>query len=238
THRHRRHPRPPSVRRVVDGGTYVRGPGSGPTRCALHRLALARRPTHPGGSLLNPKFFRNGIVMLVLVVGTAALLFTWITTTSQPQTTGYSDFLNQVSQNKVAKVTQQGTTLTVETTSTPKETYTVIVPTVLTPVFTDMQAAAAKGTPPVELPADVFTANQAPDTSWLGLLLTAVLPLLIIGGFIFFMMRQAQGTNNQALSFGKSRARMFLGNKTVVTFADVAGVDEAKTELQEVVEFL
>src|SRR5205814_9442512 len=63
-------------------------------------------------------------------------------------------------------------------------------------------------------------------------------PLLVIGGFIFFMMRQAQGTNNQALSFGKSRARMFLGNKTVVTFSDVAGVDEAKTELQEVVEFL
>ncbi len=60
----------------------------------------------------------------------------------------------------------------------------------------------------------------------------------MIGGFIFFMMRQAQGTNNQAMSFGKSRARMFLGNKTVVTFNDVAGVDEAKTELQEVVEFL
>ncbi len=52
------------------------------------------------------------------------------------------------------------------------------------------------------------------------------------------MFRQAQGTNNQAMSFGKSRARMFLGNKTVVTFSDVAGVDEAKTELQEVVEFL
>ena len=99
-----------------------------------------------------------------------------------------------------------------------------------------MQAAAEKGKQP--LTADAFTATPAPDTSWLGLLLTAVLPLLIIGGFIFFMMRQAQGTNNQALSFGKSRARMFLGNKTVVTFADVAGVDEAKTELQEVVEFL
>ena len=52
------------------------------------------------------------------------------------------------------------------------------------------------------------------------------------------MMRQAQGTNNQALSFGKSRARMFIGNKPIVTFADVAGVEEAKKELQEVVEFL
>ena len=52
------------------------------------------------------------------------------------------------------------------------------------------------------------------------------------------MMRQAQGSNSQAMSFGKSRARMFTGNKTTVTFADVAGVDEAKEELAEVVEFL
>ena len=45
------------------------------------------------------------------------------------------------------------------------------------------------------------------------LLITALLPVLLIGAFIFFMMRQAQGSNNQAMSFGKSRARMFLGNK-------------------------
>jgi cell division protease FtsH len=69
-------------------------------------------------------------------------------------------------------------------------------------------------------------------------LLISIFPVLLIGAFIFFMMRQAQGTNNQAMSFGKSRARMFLGNKTVVTFNDVAGVDEAKQELTEVVEFL
>ena len=100
-----------------------------------------------------------------------------------------------------------------------------------------MQKAAIARAPAAE-PEGVFTRKPTADTSWIGLLLTGLLPLLVIGGFIFFMMRQAQGTNNQAMSFGKSRARMFLGNKTVVTFADVAGVDEAKTELQEVVEFL
>jgi len=73
--------------------------------------------------------------------------------------------------------------------------------------------------------------------NWLGLLGT-LLPVVLIGGFLIFMMRQAQGSNNQALSFGKSRARMFTGSRTNVTFQDVAGVEEAKQELAEVVEFL
>ena len=64
------------------------------------------------------------------------------------------------------------------------------------------------------------------------------LPLLLIAGFIYLMLRQAQGTNNQALSFGKSRARMFTGDQPTVTFDDVAGADEAKEELREIVEFL
>ncbi len=62
---------------------------------------------------MNPKFFRNGIVMLVLVVGTAALLFTWISTNSPTVTTGYSEFLDQVAAGQVTNVVQQGTTLTV-----------------------------------------------------------------------------------------------------------------------------
>jgi cell division protease FtsH len=185
---------------------------------------------------LNPKFFRNGIVMLVLVVGTAALLFTWIQSTTPTNPIGYSAFLADVQGGNVTSVVQQGDTLTVKS-NKPPTNYTVTVPNVLTQVFPDMLAAAKAGSN-VTLPPDVYKAEPAPDTSWLGLLLTGLLPLLVIGGFIFFMMRQAQGTNNQALSFGKSRARMFLGNKTVVTFNDVAGVDEAKTELQEVVEFL
>ncbi len=64
------------------------------------------------------------------------------------------------------------------------------------------------------------------------------LPLLLLGGILLFMMRQAQGSNNQTLSFGRSRARMFVGTKATVTFFDVAGVPEAKQELEEVVEFL
>ncbi len=76
-----------------------------------------------------------------------------------------------------------------------------------------------------------------PLWGWLGALVS-ILPFLFFGGLLIFMMRQAQGSNNQAMSFGKSRARMFTGSKTTVTFADVAGVEEAKQELQEIVEFL
>jgi cell division protease FtsH len=73
--------------------------------------------------------------------------------------------------------------------------------------------------------------------AWLNIL-GGLIPFLLIGGLLIFMMRQAQGSNNQALSFGKSRARMFMGNKPSVTFTDVAGVEEAKQELEEIVEFL
>ncbi len=72
---------------------------------------------------------------------------------------------------------------------------------------------------------------------WLGLLL-GFLPILIFIGLIIFLMRQAQGGNSQAMSFGKSKAKMFTANKQTISFMDVAGVDEAKEELEEVVEFL
>ncbi len=64
------------------------------------------------------------------------------------------------------------------------------------------------------------------------------LPLIIFGAILLFMMRQAGGANNQAMSFGKSRAKMWTTQKPTVTFIDVAGQEEAKQELAEVVEFL
>ncbi len=190
---------------------------------------------------MNPRFMRNGLLMLVLVMGVSALLYTWLGASSEIAKKPYAgpnSFLEQVEQGLVSRVIQSGETLSVfDNSKKPTDTeptYTVTIANVLTQVQQDIAAAAARG----GKAQPTYDPKPAPDNSWIGLVLTGLLPLLIIGGFIYFMMRQAQGTNNQALSFGKSRARMFLGNKQVVTFNDVAGVDEAKTELQEVVEFL
>jgi len=65
-----------------------------------------------------------------------------------------------------------------------------------------------------------------------------IIPMLGLGFLVFLIFRQAQGSNNAAMSFGKSRARMFTGENPTVTFQDVAGVEESKEELQEIVEFL
>ena len=73
--------------------------------------------------------------------------------------------------------------------------------------------------------------------NWIGILIN-FLPLIIFGAILIFIMRQAQGSNSQAMNFGRSRARVFTGNRSTITFIDVAGVEEAKEELKEVVEFL
>jgi cell division protease FtsH len=176
---------------------------------------------------------RNGIVMLVLVAATSALLYALIQP-AQSQPKAYSDFYANVTTGLVDKVSIQESTMKV--TLKDGTTYTVQSDLPADGEFATVQnwlqsAGLAKT-------AIKYDRTPPPDTGWLMLLLTTAVPIGLVVLLIFFFMRQAQGTNNQALSFGKSRARMFLGNKTVVTFADVAGVDEAKTDLQEVVEFL
>ncbi len=98
----------------------------------------------------------------------------------------------------------------------------------------------ALGVTSEQLSSDRVDIEIKPPSAWLGIAtaLGYILPFVILAGVFWFVFRQAQGSNNAALSFGKSRARMFTGDQPTVTFQDVAGVEEAKEELQEVVEFL
>ena len=83
----------------------------------------------------------------------------------------------------------------------------------------------------------IITVKESSTSSWVSLLVNAS-PFLLLIGFWIFMMRQMQTGGNKALSFGKSRARMLSSQQKKITFKDVAGVDEAKEELQEIIEFL
>jgi cell division protease FtsH len=85
--------------------------------------------------------------------------------------------------------------------------------------------------------AVLIKVTEAHSSDWLLILLNA-LPLIVLAGFVFFLMKQMQAGGNKALSFGKSRARLLSAQQKKVTFKDVAGADEAKDELQEIIEFL
>src|SRR5438128_5409696 len=82
-----------------------------------------------------------------------------------------------------------------------------------------------------------ISVKEVHNNDWLILLVNAA-PLLLLAGFVFFLMRQMQAGGNKALSFGKSRARLLSAQQKKATFKDVAGTDEAKEELQEIIEFL
>jgi len=98
----------------------------------------------------------------------------------------------------------------------------------------------ALGVTPDQLSPENVTIEVKPPSQWAGIVSGAlyILPVLFMAGVLWFIFRQAQGSNNAAMSFGKSRARMFSGEHPTVTFQDVAGVEESKQELAEVVEFL
>jgi len=177
---------------------------------------------------------KNGILTALLVVMGIALLLAYRSQSPAAEEINVSDAVQAVQAGKVKSITISGNKATVELSADGKKQVATINDRNEGFEQTILEYNRAN-------PGRVVDLKYQPESQTLGFvgsLLLSLLPVLLIGGFFIYMMRQAQGTNNQALSFGKSRARMFIGNKPTTTFEDVAGVDEAKQELSEVVEFL
>src|ERR1700730_3931405 len=202
--------------------------------------SLARIMRTPRGRVppaMDTKWLRNSFVYLIILVAIIALFFTVVQQGGAPD-------VKPIALNDLAQRIKHGDIKSIEVTDDR------VVAVASTPGAADQRFATRTGrdnfldamhnfgVTPEELSNVTYTVKEPAQLSnWLGILVN-LLPLIFFGAILLFMMRQAQGSNNQALSFGKSRARMFMGNKPTITFQDVAGVEEAKQELQEVVEFL
>ena len=189
-----------------------------------------------GGSSTPRKTPARNWVFLGIVVLINLMLVSFLLSPSSPASKDYSAFQTDVSAGNVTTIVNSDSTLTV--TLKNGDNYTTVSDTPQDGEWATIEGwLKASNVDPKTWP----TYNNKPpaDTGWILTLVTFLLPMLFLGFIIYYFMRSAQGVNNAALGFGKSRAKMFLqGGKTSVTFADVAGVDEAKAELQEVVEFL
>src|SRR5512142_232732 len=179
------------------------------------------------------QWFRNGFIYLLILVAIAALFFNIFQQPRQPNSIPISKAAQDVQLGTVKKISSNGTTLTL----TYKDSQTAITTKANRDIGVE-ETLKNLGVAPDKVAAVDIVYEQPAQWGDILTILSGFLPLIFVGALFFFLMRQAQSGNNQALSFGKSRARMFSGDKPTVTFSDVAGVDEAKAELQEVVEFL
>jgi len=177
------------------------------------------------------RWLRNSFIYLLILVAIVAIVFSVLPSGgSDAQNSTLSSFVADVKAGNVEKIEVDDNNVTYQTVNKAEFKIQLEEGDTVRSVLQDA-GVATTAIPPVEVKEPSQWGNI------LGMLIQ-FLPLLIILGFLFFFLRQAQGTNSQALNFGKSRARVFSGTRPSVTFQDVAGVDEAKEELQEVVEFL
>jgi cell division protease FtsH len=183
---------------------------------------------------LNSPRGRNTAVLLILLLIVAALVIQFRSSQTQAEPYYFNQLAEAIRRGDVKRVIVDENELEIvfangDRRITRKEPTATAIEQLLDLGVTPEQLASA---------AVVWEIKQPSDWNTVLSLVTYLLPGLVVVGLIFFMLRQAQGTNNQAMAFGKSRARMFTGDQPSVTFQDVAGVEEAKEELQEVVEFL
>ncbi len=205
-----------------------------------------RTPLSPKTSLGRPNRPLKAMIFWVMLVILLLIAFQMFEMGKAPQyRISYSEFLSQVDKGNVKRITFKGL-----------EVRGVLTAPTLVPVSSATDRDRTREVKveqftlvlPVEdkdLPQRIMDRNpgaviegQVPGGSTWVKILGSGLPLLLIVGLWLLIMRQMQAGGNRAFSFGKSRARMFGGDRPRVTFADVAGCDEAKEELQEIIEFL
>ena len=184
----------------------------------------------------NSRWLRNSLVYLLIIIGVIVIFYTLIPAFGTRNDLPLTEVIAKAQNHEISEIIVEGDKLTVIPIVTggaggSQYTSRINEQTSIMEVLADNDVETGPGG------VQVTFKGSGGLGSFLGLLLN-FLPLIFFGGLILFMMRQAQGSNNQTLSFGRSRARMMPFNRPTVTFSDVAGVDEAKTELVEVVEFL
>ena len=180
---------------------------------------------------------RNAFVYLLILVASVALFYSFVGTPVESK---------EIDLAQVARLIKEGSaeelaidTEGVLTLSVREGSQTVEYTSRKEPGVGIGETLTNLGVTPDELGAvsRVIAVEPSAWETW-GIILIQGVPMILMFVFLMFMMRQAQSGNNQAMSFGKSRARMFTGDRPSVTFEDVAGADEAKQELEEIIEFL
>ncbi len=170
------------------------------------------------------KFFRNVSFYLLIIIVAIWLIEYYSTNTVSKTDISYSNFMKQVQQDEVKRVTIVENVITGKLKSGAD--FTTIAPE-------DPELIHTLRSHDVEIKAEL-----PPQPPWWMNIISSILPMLLIVGIWFLLMQQSQGGGGRVMSFGKSRAKMYGDEKIKITFKDVAGADEAKQELEEVVEFL
>jgi len=186
---------------------------------------LAKIPNFNKKDLKGNKNYRNiGLYLLMLIITVSIISSFFEPKSAIQQELTYSEFLKEVEINNVSKVTIVDNSITgILMDGTEFSTYSPDDPEMINTLRSKNIVIEAK--PPVKV-------------SWWMQLLSSLLPMLLIIGIWLFMIQQMQGGGNKVMSFGKSKAKL-LGKETPkVTFKDVAGIDEAEEEVEEIIEFL
>lgn len=170
------------------------------------------------------QLYKNIVLWVVLIVFTIILFNAFNAPKEDKSKMNYSDFIKMIEQGKISEVTIQENNIEGKKDDGTKfKTYAPNDPQLIATLREK----------------NVRVTVEPPATSpWYLVFLSSWLPILVLFGIWIFMMKQMQIGGNKALSFGKSRAKLLTENKNRVTFEDVAGVDEAKVEVEEIIEFL